>query len=74
MKKVLLGVFIGVLVSIPANTLAASVFDQTIHVGRGSFGYVQRWDDPDFKVKCWEFEDNNAGGVSCLPWSEVKER
>lgn len=46
----------------------------TIDRGDGQMSELRRWDDPDFKVKCWESKAGYSGGISCLPWSEVKER
>jgi hypothetical protein len=75
MKKFIIGLLTGVLLAVPSAAIAQDVFDETIkEVGRGSGGYVRRWDDPDFKVKCWESKDFNSGGLSCLPWDQVKER
>lgn len=74
MNKIV-GFLFGLVLAIPTVALAGRVYDHTIEsVRRGSGGYVYRWDDPDFQVKCWEMKDGYAGGLSCLPWPEVKER
>lgn len=68
--------FIAGLLITPVTVSAAQrVFDVTIKVGSGDNGYeVTRFDDTDFQVKCWAARQGYKGGISCLPWSEVKER
>ena len=74
MKKFIIGLLVGLVVGIPSIAVANHVFDQTINVHQGSGGRLHRWDDPNFQVKCWELEDSYGAGLSCLPWSEIKER
>lgn len=67
MKKIILGIVIGVIVSLPINAVVArrqKVYDPTRDTHK-------RYDDPDFQVKCWSI---SIESLSCLPWSEVKER
>lgn len=74
MKKYLIGFIVGVIVSVPSLALA-STHDFTIKsVRHEASGYVSRWDDPDYKVKCWQSSDYNRGGISCIPWDEIKTR
>lgn len=71
MKGLLIGLAIGVLL-LPATVSATQqVYDRTFEVDNR---FWMRYDDPDFKVKCWRYDGGNDGGVSCLPWDEVKER
>lgn len=76
MKKFILGLIVGAVVFIPVSAFAQQkVFDVTLgEVQSGSGGYIHRWDDPQFQVKCWELKDGYGGGLDCLPWSEIKER
>lgn len=73
-KHIILGIIIGMGLMIPAGAYAHQIYDKTINVDQGSRGYISRWDDPDFQVKCWEYSSGYQGGLSCLPWSEAKER
>lgn len=68
MSKFLIGLVVGVIVTLPVGVFAGTrVYDQTRMVD-------DRFDDPDFQVKCWWEKRGYGGGLSCLPWSEVKER
>jgi hypothetical protein len=71
----IVGAFIAGVVLAPIGVNAAQrVFDVSMKVAGGeNFGQtVYRVDDPDFQVKCWVSQGYNKGGISCLPWSEVK--
>lgn len=76
MKQFLTGLLVGAVLFVPATTIAQNIYDKTISVGR--FGEtnmsIERFDDPDFQVKCWKYRDGYGGGLSCLPWSQVEER
>ena len=37
-------------------------------------GCVDRWEDPDKRVTCWTYTVVYAGGIHCLPESEVQPR
>lgn len=75
MKKIALGFILGFIMAVPSVALAQKIYDTTLsEVRRGSSGYVHRWDDPDFQIKCWEMKDGYSGGLSCLPWPQVRER
>lgn len=75
MKKLLLGIIVGTLISVPASVFATSQWhDTTMNGDLDNYGDVIRYDDNRYQVKCWKFEGYNKGGISCLPWSQVKER
>lgn len=75
MKGFLIGIGVG-LIFLPATVYGAQkVFDPSVELQKGDGGFsISRFDDPDFKVKCWTARAYYKGGISCLPWDEVKER
>lgn len=48
--------------------------DTTLNADYSNDGSIKRFDDNRFQVKCWEKNSGYRGGLSCLPWSEVKQR
>jgi hypothetical protein len=70
----LLALIVVAVVPISVNA-AQRVFDPTMKL-HNSFGAqrIERYDDPDFQVKCWIIDGDREAGVSCLPWNQVKER
>jgi len=71
--------FSGILVAPTVVNAAQKVFDKTANIEtesdlRWSAGTLIRFDDPKFRVKCWAIDGDRKGGISCLPWDEVKER
>jgi len=75
MKKLIIGIVIGVLVSVPASIIAQSTWrDKTQNGDWDNNGPIRRFDDNRYQVKCWQYRVGYAGGLSCLPWSEVKSR
>lgn len=73
-KGFIVGAAIG-LVALPVSVSAAQkVFDISAEVSSDYPTYLQRFDDPDFRVKCWATSRWSDSGISCLPWDEVKER
>ena len=71
-----IGAFIagGLLAPVAVNA-AQKVFDPTASVkDNTSPYYLKRFDDPDFQVKCWSTGPWSESGISCIPWSEIKER
>lgn len=75
MKKTILGIIIGLIIGAGPAFATSQPHDMTIEkVGQGAAGHIKRWDDPQFQVKCWESENGYAGGMSCIPWSQIKAR
>ena len=70
------GTLVGILASPAAVYAVQKVTDNTMTVRneKDTSGYVRRHDDPNFKVKCWTYDQAHGGGISCLPWDEAKER
>jgi hypothetical protein len=74
MKKLLLGIVVGMLISVPASVFATSQWhDKTMNADYDNLGTITRYDDNHYQVKCWVPNDDRAG-LSCLPWSQIKER
>lgn len=72
MKKFMAGMFVGLILALPVGGLAAQrVFDESLGLGKDG---MDRFDDADFQVKCWKYTERRESGISCLPWSQVKER
>jgi hypothetical protein len=64
----------GLLAPVAVNA-AQKVFDPTGSIDNNTTPhYLKRFDDPDFQVKCWSTGPWSESGISCIPWSEIKER
>lgn len=76
MSKFVAYILVLLAIFVPVSVLAKqTVFNETVVVERGDLGYgVSRFDDHEFKVTCWVNKIDRGGGISCLPWSQVKER
>lgn len=73
--KLVIGIIIGAILFIPATVVATSIWrDTTLNADYENNGSIQRFDDNRFQVKCWRLIAGYAGGISCIPWSEAKER
>jgi hypothetical protein len=70
----IIGLAMGVVVLPVSVGAVQKVFDPTAELNGGDVFNLQRFDDPDFQVKCWTSSQWSEAGISCLPWSQVKER
>lgn len=72
---IVIGMILGFIFSPVIVGAAQKVHDYTAEVYYNSGDdTIHRFDDPDFQVKCWTSDGYQSGGISCIPWSELKER